>query len=374
MKNPAVLLVVASSVSLIAASPVVKRADGDLKYTRADTGSTQDMFSPPNDVCLPIQGGSSDDEMLEEWEDEEDLLRGSKFVSSVGAGKFWFRLEHSRRNPTVGRKFAKFHVVLRNLTMCVKFTLGANGDTLLFQYHRAHKEQQMVPQRPLYEGFATLRSSCIRGELTNLNRYFGKERFFNVDLLLLNPPPVNETSNGRGHREKRKNLQQIFKNLRSISGQDPANESGGSGDEELDDEENDNEVCDVSDEMNDGNGRTTPSTRTTTVPGLTLTSKEGSSTTTKRRTPNSKAAMQCSTSASKMRKVTPKKPPSGRKTNTQLSATNNPPTSSGSKATPTGERRITRSQTQARTQSQTREVRRMTAVEIPPYRIISSNS
>ncbi|KAF9123916.1 hypothetical protein BG015_005217, partial [Linnemannia schmuckeri] len=59
MKNIySALIAIASSISLVAASPAVKRADGNVQYIRADTGAINNISNPPNDVCLPIQGGA----------------------------------------------------------------------------------------------------------------------------------------------------------------------------------------------------------------------------------------------------------------------------------------------------------------------------
>ncbi len=33
-------------------------SSGSFKYKRADTGTDANMFSPPSDVCLPLDGGA----------------------------------------------------------------------------------------------------------------------------------------------------------------------------------------------------------------------------------------------------------------------------------------------------------------------------
>ncbi|MGH4031643.1 hypothetical protein ACQB60_22220 [Actinomycetota bacterium Odt1-20B] len=53
------LMAAASALLLVAAVPTsAHAASGQLTYIRADTGTVDAFFNPPNDVCLQIPGGA----------------------------------------------------------------------------------------------------------------------------------------------------------------------------------------------------------------------------------------------------------------------------------------------------------------------------
>ncbi|MFG2004343.1 hypothetical protein ACGFNU_34800 [Spirillospora sp. NPDC048911] len=49
----------ATLMLLTTTTPGAHAADGQFPYVRADNGAAAALFNPPNDVCLPLDGGAA---------------------------------------------------------------------------------------------------------------------------------------------------------------------------------------------------------------------------------------------------------------------------------------------------------------------------